>query len=97
MTPTERILSALTEHGCDPKRAGKGWSARCPAHDDRRPSLSIGEGDGGECLLNCKAGCDPKDVVAAIGHTMRDLFPDSSTLSTSTQFRKRPEKEQYRR
>jgi len=35
MTPLERILSALADRDCDPKRNGKGWRARCPAHDDR--------------------------------------------------------------
>ncbi len=96
-TPTDRILSALADRNCDPKRNGKGWSARCPAHEDRRPSLSIGEGDDGCCLLDCKAGCDTKDVVAAIGCTMADLFPESSTLSTSTEPRQSRGKPQYRR
>ena len=28
------------------RKAGLGWMARCPAHDDREPSLSIREADG---------------------------------------------------
>jgi hypothetical protein len=28
------------------KRSGSGWTARCPAHEDRHASLSVGEGDG---------------------------------------------------
>ena len=43
MTPVERLLAKLP----DARRAGKGWSARCPAHEDRRASLSIGEGEDG--------------------------------------------------
>ncbi len=38
MTPIERLLAKLPSA----KRNGRGWMARCPAHDDRRPSLSIG-------------------------------------------------------
>ncbi|NLF09475.1 MAG: ParB N-terminal domain-containing protein [Pirellulaceae bacterium] len=44
MTPTELILSKLS----DARRTGKSWSARCPAHDDRRASLSVSEGDNGK-------------------------------------------------
>ena len=63
MTPTERLLAKLP----DAKRVGKGWSARCPAHDDRRASLSISEGDNGGAVLHCHAGCEPVAVVAALG------------------------------
>ena len=49
----EQIL-ALFEN---PKKSGDGFVARCPAHDDRNPSLSIAEGDDGKTLLNCHAGC----------------------------------------
>ena len=52
MTPVERVLSKLPEA----KRNGKGWHARCPAHDDRQPSLSIAEGDDGRALMHCHAG-----------------------------------------
>ena len=41
-------------------------TARCPAHDDRRPSLSITDGDNGRLLLHCHAGCNYQDIVAAI-------------------------------
>ena len=43
-----------------------------------RPSLSIAEGDGGRTLLHCFAGCTPEKIVAAMGLTMRDLFPDAA-------------------
>jgi hypothetical protein len=29
------------------RKAGGGWMARCPAHDDRQPSLSIRDTDDG--------------------------------------------------
>lgn len=56
---------------------GTGWMARCPAHDDRKASLSIHEGDDGRILLRCFAGCEPSEIVAALDLELRDLFPDS--------------------
>lgn len=52
------------------------WLARCPSHEDRSPSLSIRELDDGRMLIHCHAGCDPADVVGALGLTLADLFPD---------------------
>lgn len=57
------------------RRSGGQWSARCPAHDDRTNSLSVGEGDDGRVLLNCKAGCPTDAVLAAAQLVMADLFP----------------------
>jgi hypothetical protein len=51
------------------------WIARCPAHDDRHPSLSISEGDRG-LLLRCWAGCSLEAVCQALGIAVRDLFYD---------------------
>jgi hypothetical protein len=51
------------------------WEALCPAHDDRKRSLSIREGDDGRALLKCHATCLTEDVVAALGLEMKHLFP----------------------
>ena len=69
----EQIL-ALFEN---PKKSGDGFVARCPAHDDRNPSLSIAEGDDGRTLLNCHAGCETGDIVKKIGLRLSDLFDAS--------------------
>jgi hypothetical protein len=53
------------------------WSARCPVHEDRRNSLSVGIASDGTVLLKCHAGCSAADVVAAVGLTLADLFPRS--------------------
>lgn len=74
--PVQRILSALREHGHGPRRAGAGWCCKCPAHDDRNPSLSIHAGDDGRALVNCHAGCTVDAVCAAIGLRPADLFTD---------------------
>jgi hypothetical protein len=62
------------------KRRGSGWMAHCPAHDDDNPSLSIAEGHNGCILINCLAGCALDEILAALGLTKRDLFPDSMRL-----------------
>lgn len=56
------------------RRSGKGWMARCPAHDDKTASLSITEAPD-KVLLWCFAGCRTEDVLAAVGLAFRDLFP----------------------
>ena len=51
------------------------WTARCPAHDDKGPSLAVREGEDGRVLLHCFAGCQTANVLGAIGMDMTDLFP----------------------
>jgi hypothetical protein len=48
------------------RKAGVGWMARCPAHDDREPSLSIRHGGDGKVLVHCHASCDQGRVIAAL-------------------------------
>ena len=50
------------------------WKACCPAHDDRSPSLSIREGDGGRVLVHCHAGCSLSSILAALKLGKCDLF-----------------------
>jgi putative DNA primase/helicase len=47
------------------RRSGVGWMAKCPAHDDHNPSLSIREVDG-KVLIHCHAGCRQRDVIEAL-------------------------------
>ena len=55
------------------RRSGHDWIARCPAHDDRKPSLSVREAKDGRVLIRCHAGCDQETVVAALW--ARGLWP----------------------
>jgi hypothetical protein len=48
------------------RKAGSAWMARCPAHDDREPSLSIRDADGHKVLVRCHAGCDQGRVITAL-------------------------------
>ena len=43
--------------------------ALCPAHGDRKPSLTLADAPDGRLLLNCKTGCGFMDVLQAL----RDL------------------------
>lgn len=65
------------------KKSGNGWMARCPAHDDKKPSLSVGVGEDGRVLLCCQTGCDTQSIVDAMGLTMNDLFPPNGNEAKS--------------
>ncbi len=58
-----------------PRRTDRGAMVRCPAHEDKRQSLHVSQGDDGRVLLKCHAGCDTTDVLARVGKTLADLFP----------------------
>ncbi len=45
---------------------GSFGTARCPAHDDARPSLQLSDGDGGAVIVHCHAGCDWRDIKAEL-------------------------------
>lgn len=57
----ERTAAALRG-----RKVGSGWMARCPAHDDRTPSLSIRDGADGKVLVRCHAGCDQERVIVTL-------------------------------
>ena len=44
---------------------GGGWKACCPAHEDKNPSLSLGQ-QGEKVLVHCHARCSQEAVVAAL-------------------------------
>ena len=58
------------------RKSGSGWIAKCPAHEDGNPSLSINENDG-KILLHCHAGCTTEAVCRAAGIELRELFTDN--------------------
>jgi hypothetical protein len=68
----EAILSRLSKV----KGRNGAWTACCPAHDDKSPSLAIREEDG-KVLLHCFGGCEVSSIVGALGMEMTDLFPPS--------------------
>ena len=74
------------------RKAGGGWTARCPAHDDRTPSLSIRDADDGKVLVRCHAGCDQERVIAALRG--RGLWTENGPRSLSRTARRTPDRAQ---
>ncbi len=73
---TEEILKLIAHKtNSQPKLSGRGFIVRCPAHEDKKASLSIAPGYDGRVLIKCFCGCALQDVCDAIGIKIRDLFP----------------------
>jgi hypothetical protein len=69
-------VSVLLERLDAVKQTGHGrWIARCPSHEDRRPSLNLRELDDGRILVICRAGCETEHILAAMGLSFSDLYP----------------------
>lgn len=83
LSPIDLVLSRLE----GARRAGRGWIARCPAHRDRDPSLSLAEAENGTVLLHCFAQCSALHVVNALGLSLSDLFVRRPPNGASTQGR----------
>lgn len=52
------------------------YVARCPAHADKSPSLSIREMSDGRVLIHCFAGCETEAILSAVGLSFRDIMPE---------------------
>jgi putative DNA primase/helicase len=59
--PAETIARALGG-----RKVGGGWMAHCPAHNDRKPSLSIRDADDGKVLVRCRTSCEQEQVIGAL-------------------------------
>ena len=97
MTVTELVNSLLHS-----RPAGDGrWMARCPAHNDRSPSLSIRAGRDGRVLVRCWAGCRTKQVLAKLGLNWKDIcgepMTDAQARQAMAERRKRREQELLQR
>lgn len=58
------------------------WTACCPAHGDKSPSLAVRELDDGRILVKCFAGCSAAEIVESVGMRLTDLFPpDDDSLA----------------
>ncbi len=62
---------------------------RCPAHEDKKSSLSVKAGAKG-IILCCHAGCSTADIVAKMGLKMADLFYDPPSESNKKRAANRP-------
>lgn len=71
------MLSDVLDRLEQVRKAPRGYLARCPAHEDRTPSLSVGVGADDRVLLHCFGGCEAVDIVAVLGLSMKDLAGDA--------------------
>lgn len=59
-----------------PRKTGPdSWICRCPAHEDKSPSMTVRQLDDGRTLLHCFAGCSVENILGALGLTFDALFP----------------------
>lgn len=81
----EEVLDAIEEQGLLGPLLGDGQQMfRCPAHEDRKASASLQEGEDGRALVYCHAGCDVSEVVEELGLKMKDLFEDEKKSVEAT-------------
>ena len=73
MSKLDQLLSRLRQV----KGKNHSFTACCPAHDDKSPSLAVRETTDGRILLHCFGGCSVEEVLGAVGMEMADLFPDT--------------------
>jgi hypothetical protein len=71
---TSNQVAAVLQRLPSARKSGQGYIAKCPAHEDHHPSLSISEGRDGCVLLKCHAGCAFEEIVIALGLQLKDLF-----------------------
>jgi hypothetical protein len=90
MSALERLTAALEGHGCAPR----GGKAKCPAHDDREPSLAVSQGERG-AVLHCHAGCSASAVLGALGLQAADLFDTPRANGSAGQSRTIVAKHEY--
>jgi len=79
--PLELVEQRLAAHGCRPQRRGEHLTARCPAHEDSNPSLSVSPGTSRDVVINCFAGCEPDDVMGALGLKWSDLSTNGNSAN----------------
>jgi hypothetical protein len=72
------------------------YIAKCPKHNDRRASLTIGEGRDGKTLIHCWAGCATESVLASIGLSLRDLFDGTQRTEVPQRVQQRPSEAEIR-
>lgn len=75
----EHILSLLQ----NTRQNSHSWTAQCPAHQDKRNSLSLAISQNNTILIKCFAGCSTESITHALGISLKDLFPDNDPGASS--------------
>ena len=71
----KKVGAVLRDHGSRIESHGGYWMVQCPAHEDRKPSLSLAQGDVG-AVLCCQFGCDTRDILDVLNLGWADLFDE---------------------
>lgn len=89
----EQILSKLDKV----RGNGHKYRAKCPArdHSSGNSTLSILFNDDGRILIHCHAGCEANDVLASIGLTLSDLYPDGAIQDFMASAQQKPKNNKY--
>jgi hypothetical protein len=74
--PCQAVYDALDQRDRAPRGPAHKFTALCPAHEDRSPSLSVCEGIDRRAVLHCFAGCETDTIIRELGLRWTDLFPD---------------------
>jgi putative DNA primase/helicase len=82
------VTADIIARALNGRKAGGQWICQCPAHEDRRPSLAVRDGDGGIVLVFCHAGCKQSDVIDAL--KARDLWDALERTGVPTKLMPKP-------
>lgn len=63
-----------------------GTNVLCPAHDDKNPSLTIGENSDGKVLVNCHAGCPQETVINTLRNEYGIILGESDPNNHLSEF-----------
>jgi putative DNA primase/helicase len=75
------MKSEATAKALGGRKAGGGWIACCPSHDDHKPSLSLRDADDGKVLVCCHASCNQELVIATL--RSRGLWTETGSRAFS--------------
>jgi putative DNA primase/helicase len=89
-TATDDAINAVLDRLKNVSQSGSGYTAECPAHEDRSPSLSVAEGDTQPVVFNCHAGCESEDIVGALGLEWEDICEGGDYTEQKRRFEKAP-------
>lgn len=78
------LLNNFLNHLDKVTQRGDQYTALCPGHDDKKPSLAITEREG-KILVKCWSGCTTEDITDALGLEIKDLFSESNFTTQQRQ------------
>jgi AAA domain/Domain of unknown function (DUF6371) len=84
---------AIAESIGNPKRSGRGYMVRCPAHEDSKPSLYVADGNDSSIVLKCHAGCTFQEVRSTL--QARGLWPHLGTGNKKVQIKNTKSQDEF--